>query len=56
MFNSHTLYGVTGTHNYSLSLTVYETVSIRIAGVLGADGVNATGEASFCSVVSEIQN
>lgn len=28
---------------------------MRIAGVLGADGVSATGEASFCSVVSEIQ-
>lgn len=29
---------------------------MRIAGVLGADGVNATGDASFCSVVSEIRD
>lgn len=28
---------------------------MRIAGVLGADGVNATGEASFCSAASGIQ-
>lgn len=33
--------------------TVNETVWILISGMLGADGVRATGDASFCSIISE---
>lgn len=33
--------------------TVNETVWMLISGMLGADGVRATGEASFCSIISE---
>lgn len=33
-------------------LTVNETVWMLISGTLGADGVNGTGDASFCSTIS----
>lgn len=36
----------------SPKLTVNETVSILISGSLGTDGINATGDASFCSTGS----
>lgn len=32
--------------------TVNETVCILISGTLGADGVNGTGDANFCSATS----
>lgn len=37
-------------------ITVKETVWIFISGILGADEVNGTGDANFCSVTSETKN